>query len=261
MKKRILTAVLALLLFIPLLFYGNWPFTILVYLMATIGLIELLRMRPSVQVLPKIIALLFLWFMLNVTMDINMNQITFSKIDLLIGFIMILLLYTVLTKNHFTFDDAGFVLLATMYVGLGFYFLIVTRSLGLNYVLFVLFVIWATDTGAYFSGNSFGKNKLWPKISPNKTIEGAIGGIICASIVGIAFHLIYPFDRSLLLIIVVTILISVIGQIGDLVASAFKRHYKVKDSGHILPGHGGILDRMDSLLFVLPFLYIIQFIS
>src|SRR5690606_996650 len=120
---------------------------------------------------------------------------------------------------------------------------------------------WATDTGAYFFGRAFGKHKLWPTISPKKTIEGAIGGIISACIVGISFHLIYPFEHSFWMIVLVTILVSMVGQLGDLVESAYKRYFGVKDSGNILPGHGGILDRFDSLLFVVPFLHLIHFIS
>lgn len=260
MKERIITATLALLLFIPLVIYGKWPFTILVYIMATIGLIELLRIKSSIKLIPLGISLLFLWVLLNPIFEINLKTISFTKIDLLIGYIMVLLLYTVLTKNRFTFDDASFMLLGTAYVGMGFYFLISARSLGLNYVLFILFVIWATDSAAYFTGYAFGKRKLWPKISPKKTIEGAIGGVIIASIVGALFHMIYPFEQSVVTIIIISVFISIIGQIGDLVASAIKRHYEVKDFGHMMPGHGGILDRMDSLIFVLPFLYIIQFI-
>lgn len=255
MKERIITAILALLLFIPLVLYGKWPFTILVYAIATIGLIELLRIKTSIKLLPIAISLMFLWILLSPTFQVNL------KIDLLIVYIMLLLLYTVLTKNNFTFDDASFMLLGTLYVGLGFYFLIVARSLGLNYVLFILFIIWATDTAAYFIGSAFGQKKLWPEISPKKTIAGAIGGTIIASVVGIMFYIIHPFEQPFATIIIISIFISVIGQIGDLVASALKRHYQVKDFGQIMPGHGGIIDRMDSLLFVLPFLYIIQFIG
>lgn len=259
MKQRIFTAIIALLIFLPLLLYGQWPFTVLVYGMATIGLIELLRMRTGNKLLPIILSLICLWLLLSPI--VNLDEIAlFTKLDLLIGYIMLLLLYTVLTKNSFTFDDASFVLLATFYIGLGFYFLIEARSLGLNYILYILLVIWATDTFAYFSGIAFGKNKLWPEISPKKTIEGAIGGVLCAGIIGVIFHLLFPFDHSLITMIMITIMISIVGQLGDLVASALKRHYDVKDSGKILPGHGGIIDRFDSLLFVLPFLALIQFI-
>src|SRR5690625_6835489 len=147
---------------------------------------------------------------------------------------MLLLTYTVFSKNKFTFTNPGFILSSTLYVGIGFYFLILTRTAGLNYVLFSLFVIWATDTGAYFFGRAFGKRKLSPEISPNKTIAGALGGVLSACLVGLSFQLFYPFEHSLIIILIITILVSIVGQIGDLIASAYKRHYEVKDSGNLL---------------------------
>ncbi|WP_026906152.1 phosphatidate cytidylyltransferase [Paucisalibacillus globulus] len=259
MKQRILTAVIALILFIPIVVYGNSPFTVVVYLLATIGLYELLKMHNiSWYSVPGLMAIIVLWLILfpaayeNLPFSMNTAQIT-------LVFVLLLLAYTVLLKNKFTFDDVGFVLLAVLYVGMGFFYFIATRhgEDGLAQVFFALVLIWSTDTGAYFTGRTVGKNKLWPEISPNKTIEGAIGGIVVATIVGIVFHLIYQFPFSLTTIIIVSILVSIFGQIGDLVESAFKRHYNVKDSGKILPGHGGILDRFDSAIFVFPVLHLI----
>lgn len=262
MKQRILTAAFALILFVPFVLYGGWPFALFVYVMATIGLTELLRMSDIPKLsFPAIVGYLFLWLILIPNNEMNIFSFSFTKIEVVILFMMMFLLTTVVTKNRFTFDHVAFVFLSTMYVGIGFYFLILARMNGLNYVLFVLFIIWATDTGAYFFGNALGKKKLWPEISPNKTIAGAIGGIFLACLVSVIFQVIYPFDLSMLTMIIVAIIIAIVGQIGDLVASAYKRHYEIKDSGNILPGHGGILDRMDSLIFVLPLLYIIQFIS
>src|SRR5699024_5697591 len=111
----------------------------------------------------------------------------FTIFDAYTVIILFLLAYTVLVRNKFTFDEVGFIVLATLYVGIGFYFLMETR-IGLNgfsNILFAFFIIWATDTGAYFSGRAFGKRKLWPDISPNKTIGGAIGGIVTACIVAV----------------------------------------------------------------------------
>jgi phosphatidate cytidylyltransferase len=262
MKQRIFTAIVALLVFVPFVVYGNWPFILFAYVLATIGLMELLNMNDIERYsIPAILGFLFLWTILLPYSEFNISNYSFSKIEVIILFMMLFLGTTVIKKNKFSFDHAAFIFLSTIYVGIGFYFLILARMNGLNYVLFALLIIWATDTGAYFFGNAFGKKKLWPEISPNKTVEGAIGGIGIASIVGILFQVIHPFEQTMFIIIIVTIMISIIGQIGDLVASAYKRHYQVKDSGNLLPGHGGILDRMDSLIFVLPFLYLIQFIS
>lgn len=262
MKQRILTAIVALIIFVPFVIYGNWPFVLFAYVLATIGLMELLDMHKIQRYsLSSLLGFIFLWVILLPFSEFNISTFTFSKVEVIILFMMVLLSITVLKKNKFTFDHAAFIFLSTIYVGAGFYLLVLARMNGLNYVLFTLFIIWATDTGAYFVGNAFGKRKLWPEISPNKTVEGAIGGVIIACIVGIVFQLFNPFEHSMLVIIFITVFVSIVGQIGDLVASAYKRHYKVKDSGRLLPGHGGILDRMDSLIFVLPLLYILQFIS
>lgn len=263
MKQRIITAILALILFIPLTLYGDWPFAIFVYLIASIGLWELLRMRGTdIYFFPSFLSIILLWVILAPS-SISESFLWHTKSELIMVFVLVLLSYTVLKKNKFTVEDAAFFLLATLYVGMGFYYFLETRNSvdGLVTILYVLFIVWSTDTGAYFFGKAFGKNKLWPQISPNKTIEGAVGGIILAAIVGSIFHLVHPFDYSLWIIIGVTIIASVFGQIGDLVESAYKRHFEVKDSGSILPGHGGILDRFDSMMFVFPLLHFIHFIS
>ncbi|WP_096269857.1 phosphatidate cytidylyltransferase [Paucisalibacillus globulus] len=261
MKQRILTGVIAIILFLPFVIYGDLPFTVVVYLLATIGLYELLKMHKITWYsAPGLMAFILLWLLLYPA-AINGNlPFTSNTAQIILVFFLLLLAYTVLLKNKFTFDDVGFVLLAVLYVGMGFFYFIETRNGsedGLAQVFFALLLIWSTDTGAYFTGRSFGKNKLWPEISPNKTIEGALGGIVVATIVGVVFHLIYQFPYSMVTIVIVSILVSIFGQIGDLVESAFKRHYNVKDSGNILPGHGGILDRFDSAIFVFPVLHLI----
>jgi len=262
MKQRITTAIFALIIFIPFVYYGQWPFIIFGYFLASIGLFELLKMNhKNMNWVVTCLSFICLWMMLLPTSDVTIYSFTLTKINIIIIYTMLLLAYTVLSKNTFSVVQAGFVLIATAYISMGFYFLITLRLEGLDYLLFILLVIWATDTGAYFAGRYFGNRKLWPDISPNKTIEGAIGGIIVAILTGTIFHFVHPFDYQIVTLIVIIILISIVGQIGDLVASAYKRHFQIKDSGHILPGHGGILDRLDSLIFVAPLLYVIHFIS
>lgn len=262
MKQRILTGVLAVALFLPFVIYGGIPFTIFVYLLGSIALYELLKMkRIAFFSFPGIASLLLLWVLLIPKLYITiLDDVNFSKLEIALLALLLFLTYTVITKNSFSFDDVGFVILSTMYIGIGFYFLIETRNLGIEWVFYALLIIWATDSGAYFIGRSIGKRKLWPEISPNKTVEGSIGGVVSALVVSLVFQFIAlkffnGFDESYIKITIITIVLSVFGQIGDLVESALKRHYKVKDSGRILPGHGGILDRFDSLLFVLPILH------
>ncbi|MBL4604736.1 MAG: phosphatidate cytidylyltransferase [Flavobacteriaceae bacterium] len=125
------------------------------------------------------------------------------------------------------------------------------ESIILSLVLF----IWTNDSFAYLVGKNFGKRKLFEKISPKKTIEGFIGGVVFTVIVGIVIS--YYFDiLSMEQWIVLSLMTSILGTIGDLIESKFKRQANIKDSGKIMPGHGGLLDRLDSLLFVAPFVYL-----
>jgi phosphatidate cytidylyltransferase len=262
MMQRILTAVLAAAVFLPIVILGGLPLTVLIYLLATIALFELLRMKKiTLLTFPGILSLFLLWVLLFPDKTINfLTDVNISKVEIALLAVLFLLSYTVITKNQFTFDDAGFVILATIYIGIGFYYFIETSEKGFQFIFFAMFVIWATDSGAYFVGRAIGKRKLWPEISPNKTIEGSIGGVFCALLVAVVFQTFFPISDSFFLMLIITTLLSIFGQMGDLVESALKRHYDVKDSGRLLPGHGGILDRFDSLLFVLPIFHFLQFI-
>jgi phosphatidate cytidylyltransferase len=257
MKQRIITAVVGAAVFLPIVFLGNLPFLALVYLLATISLYEMLKMRKlQIFSIPGIISLVLLWIFLLPNEYLNLiEDLNYSKVEVAFLAVLLFLTYTVATKNKFSFDDVAFSTMAILYVGIGFYYFLETREAGLTYVFYSLFIVWATDSGAYFIGRAFGKNKLWPEISPNKTVEGFIGGIVCAVIVAILFGIFTDIDASLIQLMMITVFLSIFGQIGDLVESALKRHYEVKDSGNILPGHGGILDRFDSLLFVWPLLH------
>jgi phosphatidate cytidylyltransferase len=262
MKQRIITAIVAAAIFIPIVIYGHLPFNVLVYLMAFIGLGEVLRMSKQKMIsFPGIISFIMLGIFLLPKQYIEVvEQFGLAKMEFIYIGMLLLLCYTVASKNRYTIADASFMFLSIFYVGLGFFYFIYIREAdrGLTYILYSLFIIWATDSGAYFIGRAIGKRKLWPEISPNKTVEGFLGGIFCALIVAILFSLFSNIDASMLKLIIITAILSVFGQMGDLVESALKRHFNVKDSGKILPGHGGILDRFDSLLFVWPLIHFLH---
>ena len=263
MKERIITAIVAMALFIPLVWLGGIPFTLAIYALATIALYEILRMKQIRLVsIPGALALINLYVLLLPLKyeETLLGWTGHDKMTLVYVLVFMLLLYAVLVKNTFTYDDAAFVFFGMLYIGIGFYYLIETRMDGLIYVVFALLIVWTTDSGAYFTGRKFGKKKLWPEISPNKTVEGVYGGVLAAIVFAFVLNWLFPFADSLLQLLFVTIAASIIGQFGDLAESAIKRHYHVKDSGTLLPGHGGILDRFDSLLFVIPLLHFLHFV-
>lgn len=256
MKTRTITAVVAMAIFLPIVIYGGFPTLLLAYLLAIVALKEVLNMSQiKMYSLPGMISLIALCLIMSPEKS-KLIEMQF-QIPFLIIMSLILLSYTVVSKNKFTFVDAAFCMLAVAYVGIGFMYFYETRNSGLHFLLYALLIVWLTDTGAYIFGRTFGKHKLWPEISPNKTIEGFVGGILSSTLVAIIFSLYYAMPISIIPLVLVTWLLSVFGQLGDLVESALKRHFNVKDSGTLLPGHGGILDRFDSFIFVLPLMNII----
>lgn len=264
MKQRVITAVVALIVFIPVIVYGGIAIEIVGALMALVGLYELFKMKGltllSFEGIISALATLVLVLPLEDWLPFLPQEP--NHFTLFYLFVMVLLAAQVISKNTYTIDEAGFPVIASLYVGTGFHYFIEARHQSLIVLLFALFIVWATDIGAYMIGRRFGKTKLLPAISPNKTVEGSIGGILCAVVVAVIYLIIYPgpkyFGMSSWLLILLTVLFSIFGQFGDLVESAIKRHYGVKDSGNILPGHGGILDRFDSLLFVFPIMHLFQ---
>lgn len=128
-------------------------------------------------------------------------------------------------------------------------------------VLWMMIIVWSMDTGAYFAGKNIGGPKMAPRISPNKTWAGLIGGTVTAVILGAVAAYYFGFRVNFLILLPLAALLAIWSQIGDLAESALKRHFKVKDSGAIIPGHGGIMDRVDGVIFAAPaialFLYLL----
>ena len=133
------------------------------------------------------------------------------------------------------------------------------RSIGLNLLVYLLIITIITDSYAYFIGRLIGKNKLLEVISPNKTLEGTIGGSLVGTFVGVMYYITFVSNTvNIFKLIIISLFLSIVGQLGDLFFSAIKRKYNIKDFSNIMPGHGGILDRLDSIIFVmLAFTFII----
>jgi phosphatidate cytidylyltransferase len=155
-------------------------------------------------------------------------------------------------------DKKKWRLIGFFYIAIPLYCAVSIRILD-NEILFWMFaIIWATDIFAFFAGKSLGGVKIAPAISPNKTWSGLIGGVLASMGIGVISAMIFP--GSIIFFLLISILISVVEQISDLVESKFKRIFGVKDSGDIIPGHGGVLDRLDGMILVAPLVWIIIFL-
>lgn len=259
LQKRVIFGGIALAIFIPFLLVGGMAFQFFVGLLAIIATAELIKMHRlapnSIEGVLAMLASLVLALPLQ-------NYLTFLPTDgnyTAYAIVVFLLLgSTVFNIGHYNYSDVVFPIASSFYVGIGFHSLILARMDGFNKVFFALCLVWATDIGAYLIGRQIGRRKLLPKVSPNKTVEGFVGGILSAVVVAIIFLIVdksllagYSFGMMLLLVVI----FSIFSQFGDLVESAIKRHFGVKDSGKIIPGHGGILDRFDGMIFVFPIMH------
>ncbi len=190
---------------------------------------------------------------------------------LLFGALVVLLLYmfavTVFSKGKIAIDNAAVFYMMTLYMTAAFGSVMLLRQSENGQYLYLLPFIgaWVSDTFAYFTGRAIGKHKLIPEVSPKKTIEGSIGGIVFTAVsfvvYGIIIHKVSALDMDCVGLAVTGAVISVVSQIGDLSASVVKRHYGIKDYGRLFPGHGGVLDRFDSVLATAPVLYLLHCLS
>ena len=261
MITRIITAVIGGAVFLGLMIMGGVFFQILTALLVIIAMSELFKMH-KLQILSfeGILATLAALFLTLPIGKAFFGMQADGGILLFMFCLFTMLVAMVFSKGTYTFEDVGFPFLSAFYVGMGFQSLLLARNSGIAVVFLALFIVWATDIGAYFVGKTVGRRKLLPDVSPNKTVEGSLGGIVSAVIVALVMYFLYTKELPQIgyaKLIIFTIIFSIVGQIGDLVESSIKRHYGVKDSGKLLPGHGGVLDRFDNLIFVFPIMHLL----
>lgn len=181
--------------------------------------------------------------------------------------LVVLFAELVLAKGKKTIRDVAVTMLGICYIPLMLIYLTLVRNMNIGnnlsgkiLIWFVLIASWGSDIFAYFIGRHFGKHKL-TEVSPNKTVEGAIAGVVGAILLGIVYavlcNTIWNTGINYLLVGCIMAVLSIVGQIGDLAASSIKRYCEIKDFSELIPGHGGMLDRIDSIIFVLPFAFIL----
>ena len=257
MKKRIISAVVALLIFVPLIILGGVYFAAAAGILAILAYKEILDLKKSHKKIPIVVSVLGLLSLILVVLGNyeNPSNIYFiSRAYYLIPIIALLLPVVFYKSESYSTKDAFYMLASVLLIGAFFNSLITLRNIpgensGLYLFIYLFSITLLTDTFAYFIGILIGKHKMAPSVSPKKSWEGffagLIGGSACALIV--YANLIGSLSFK---VVLMTILLSVLGQLGDLVFSKIKRENDIKDFSNIMPGHGGVLDRLDSIIIV-----------
>jgi len=263
MKTRIITAVVALLIFIPVLIFANTTlievgnFNIRLINLA-FALLSLVGVYESAKCVGEVKTLSFFPIYL---VSFILPLLTYGDMGFytpVFMFLLFYMLFVAVIKNKSVTSDKALVLLAlTFYVTSSFGAMTVLYVTEIKFFPLIFIGAWVTDTFAYFSGYFFGKHKLIPAVSPKKTVEGAVGGSLVTTITFAIYAYFMAKDiKTALIFAVIGLVTSVVSQFGDLAASLVKRCYGIKDYGNLFPGHGGVLDRFDSILAVSAFLYI-----
>lgn len=255
MRLRIISAVVMLLIFVPLLLIGGTPFALLMLLISLIGLHELFKVKRKQREVPFLMELFGYILVGFLTLNNCSSSNLMFEIDYrIVAFMIFLFIFPIVFINDdkkYSVDDALFMMGATLFIGISMNLLILIRNFSLLYVVYIFLISTVTDTFALVTGKFIGKNKLAPKISPKKTWEGFFGGSLWGTIVGsVFFNTVIDTNVNIFIIVFVTLCLSIVGQVGDLVFSSIKRHYGEKDFSNLIPGHGGILDRLDSAIFI-----------
>ena len=266
MKDRIISALIIALVCIPVLIYGRWIFKLLITVLAIRGLYEMINIKYDDKRPPLIMRLLS--YLVVIFLCLNNANLHISEYTINYQFIAIALFIYLLgliifdNNKKYNVEDALYLASSSLFIGFSFNLVLLIRNYDINYFIYILLIAIFTDTYALISGSLVGKHKLCPNISPNKTVEGAIGGTLMGAFVGTCFYMtVINGNASLIFVILITIVLSLIGQAGDLIFSCMKRHYHKKDFSNLIPGHGGLLDRVDSLIFVsLAFMLLMPYI-
>jgi phosphatidate cytidylyltransferase len=279
LKKRIITSVWGIPLLAVIVWLGEPCFTIFVAVWGLLAILEFYRLANLVKATPQI-ALGIVWTLLFIAarndalldlLNIPLKPDAIIPALLTAGTVISLICLLARKQKLGAFPGWGWMVAGVIYIGWLLGFIVALRGLGdsraaltqLDYggkwVFFALLTTFGSDTTSFFVGRAIGKRKLAPSISPGKTWAGAIGGLFGAVAVGLLFLLNHPLSLASQLnwwqAVILGLLVSIFGQLGDLVESLLKRNTGVKDSGTLIPGHGGVLDRMDSVVFAVVVVY------
>ncbi len=249
MKKRVISGIFIILILGICMFIGKLPFYLLMSFISLAGIYEFINIKYDNKKLlkfPKYITYIF-----TLLMTLNNTFYTTNVVNLIILLILSLTIPLVIynDKDKYNINDTMYLIGTSLILSLAFNSLIKLKDINIYLCLYVFIISFMTDTYAYIGGMLIGRNKL-TTISPKKTIEGSVVGTVMATIIGSVFYNILIGDHNLYLVILFSLALSIVSQFGDLFFSVIKRYFDKKDYSNLIPGHGGILDRLDSVIFV-----------
>jgi phosphatidate cytidylyltransferase len=272
MFKRLLTAAIGIPILIPFaVFSDKWPLIALFVFMGSVAVYETLKctdMLKKIFIAVPSFAIMLEAVLLHLCVRTGYidtdKYLSVMLLSYMVYFVTVMTA-AVFSKGSIKLLNASQTALMIAYVSFGFSALVLLRdfskSFGIVLFLLAFIVPWVCDGAAYFVGVFFGKHKLIPDVSPKKTVEGAIGGIVggvvIAAIFGIVMHLGFGKVPNYFMLLCIALIGCLVSQWGDLIASLLKREYGIKDYGNLFPGHGGVMDRFDSLFSVAIFIYVI----
>ena len=251
MKQRVISAIIMIVIFVPFLLLGGWPFYCFISVLGLGATYELLNTHRKIPIITKIFTYLSVLSLILINAwDKNLIITIDSRILILIMFFLLGSLVFVKNLKTYHYKDAFLLIGISLFIGIGFHNFLLVRNNSIYLLLYLMSITVATDSFAYIIGSKFGRHKLAPLISPNKTIEGFVAGSVLGTIIGsLLYFFLLRETESIFVIIACTFFLSLVGQIGDLIKSAIKRYAGIKDFSNLIKGHGGILDRLDSILF------------
>lgn len=256
MKTRIISAVVALIIFIPLLLIGGLFFDIAVFVLACLGLREFLNIRSKEKKIPlpiQAISYLSIGLIFSTSIGKGIYEMDLARwVTSLIALALLIPVLFYFKKGEYSVEDALATLAGTLFLGFIFAFAVRIRYTSLPLLIYLLLITTMTDTFAFVTGILIGKHPMSPNISPKKTWEGLAGGLAFGVLISTVFYInvINP-EVNLWIIILGSLFLCLLGQFGDLFFSCLKRTHDQKDFSNLMPGHGGVLDRFDSLIFVI----------
>lgn len=262
MKERTISGAIIVAVVTLVLYFGGLVFDLAVGLLSIVAFYEFMTAKKDIKIpnIMKIVGMICMLMLMYINVDNHTFVFGLSFETLSLVFLLLLAPTVLLNKRNYSVNDAFYMAAISIFLGTIFNLFITLYNESLLQFILIIVIACATDVFAFLAGKLIGRHKF-TKISPNKTIEGCVVGTIVSCIVSTTYYITLISSDNIIKVAIMIFILTIIGQIGDLFFSLIKRENEIKDFSNLIPGHGGILDRIDSIIFILiAFVFMIQFL-